>query len=246
MRSTPATALIAVRGTPPHRTMKTRLIPFDITLRPTLGAAIGATMLALASPLWAGPGHDHDHEDDHATAAAALATSTPRRQPDGSVFLPSVTQRQLGVHTVTATPGTWPRTLSLPGKVVMDPNAGGRVQAAIAGRLQSGPAGLPTLGQTVRQGQVLAHVQPTPGASELASQQAQQAALRASLALAERRLARLQALADTVARKDIEAAAAELDSLQGQLRSVTAGLTRRDPLVAPVSGVIASSHAVAG
>jgi len=71
--------------------------------------------------------------------------------------------------------GQWPQAIELPARVVMDPNAGGRVQAALAGRVVAGPRGLPTLGQAVQRGQVLAHVEPTTGSLEQASLLAQQA-----------------------------------------------------------------------
>ncbi|WP_414638974.1 efflux RND transporter periplasmic adaptor subunit [Aquabacterium sp.] len=207
-----------------------------------MAARVGllAAAMLCASPAMAGEGHDHGD------APPAVVGNGPKRQADGSVFLPKPAQRQIGVRTALTVEAAWPSAFVLTGKVVMDPNAGGRVQAAIAGRLEAGPSGLPSLGQAVRQGQVLAHVVPTPGAIEQANQQAQQAELRASLRLAESRLSRLQALSDTVARKDIEAAAAEVISLRERLKAVSAGLSRRDALVAPVSGVIASANAVAG
>lgn len=101
-------------------------------------------------------------------------------------------------------------------------------------------------GQAVRKGEVLAYAAPTAGAIERSNQLAQQAELRAAQGLARQRVARLQALADTVARKDIEAAEAELHSLTQRLAAVGAGLQQRDALVAPASGVIASANAVAG
>jgi cobalt-zinc-cadmium efflux system membrane fusion protein len=128
----------------------------------------------------------------------------------------------------------------------MDPNAGGKVQAVQAGRLEAGPKGLPGVGQAVRKGEVLAYVVPTAGAIERSNQLAQQAELRAARDLAARRVARLTELADTVPRKDIEAAESELQSLTQRLGAVGAGLATRDALVAPVSGVIASANAVAG
>jgi hypothetical protein len=128
----------------------------------------------------------------------------------------------------------------------MDPNAGGKVQAVLAGRLEAGPKGLPGVGQAVRKGEVLAYVVPTAGAIERSNQLAQQAELRAARDLAARRVARLTELADTVPRKDIEAAESELHSLTQRLSAVGAGLATRDALVAPVSGVIASANAVAG
>ena len=197
---------------------------------------------ALCAPLAASADAGHDHGD----APPAAEGNGPKRQPDGSVFLPKPAQRQLGVRTLVVAEGQHPKAYELAGTVVMDPNAGGKVQAALAGRLEAGPKGLPGVGQAVRKGEVLAYVVPTAGAIERSNQLAQQAELRAARALAERRLARLQDLQDTVPRKDIEAAQSELHSLTQRLSAVGAGLSTRDALVAPVSGVIASASAVAG
>ena len=204
----------------------------------------GLLMAALALPLaaQAGPGHDHSHDD----APPAASGNGPKRQPDGSVFLPKAAQRLWKLRTLPVAAGQHPQTLELDGTVVMDPNAGGKVQAAQAGRLQAGPNGLPSVGQAVRKGEVLAWVEPTAGAIERSNQVAQQAELRAAHALAAKRVARLKELADTVPRKDIEAAESELQSLAQRLAAVGVGLSGREALVAPVSGVIASAHAVAG
>ncbi|WP_442476029.1 HlyD family secretion protein, partial [Salmonella enterica] len=56
----------------------------------------------------------------------------------------------------------------------------------------------------------------------------------------------MRELSDTVPRKDIEAAESDLQSLTGRVSAVSTGLNHREPLAAPVSGVIASSNAVAG
>ena len=199
-----------------------------------------ALACALSLPLFV---QAHEGHDD---APPALSGDSPRRQSDGSVFIPKSAQRQLGLRTLAVAAGEHARAFELAGTVVMDPNAGGKVQAALAGRLEAGPQGLPLPGQSVKKGQVLAYVVPTAGALERSGQLAQQAELRAAKELAQRRLARLRELADTVARKDIEAAESELQSLTARLAAVGAGLHQRDALVAPVSGVIASSNAVAG
>ena len=199
-----------------------------------------ALACALSLPLFV---QAHEGHDD---APPAVSGDSPRRQSDGSVFIPKSAQRQLGLRTLAVAAGEHARAFELAGTVVMDPNAGGKVQAALAGRLEAGPQGLPLPGQSVKKGQVLAYVVPTAGALERSGQLAQQAELRAAQGLAERRLARLRELADTVARKDIEAAESELQSLTARLAAVGAGLRQRDALVAPVSGVIASANAVAG
>ena len=201
---------------------------------------LSAVLLTVAAPAWAGEGHDHGD------AALAVRGDGPKRLPDGSVFLPKPAQRQIGVRTLEVTEGELPRSLELQGKVVMDPNAGGKVQALVAGRLEAGVRGLPSLGQAVKKGDVLAYVVPSSGAIERSNQASGLAELRAARSLAEKRVARLQELADTVPRKDIEAAQSELTSLSERMAAVSGGLNNRDALVAPVSGVIASSNAVAG
>lgn len=211
------------------------------TFKPTARFSLVALLIALAGPVaYAGDGHDHGE------APAAANSNGPKRQPDGRVFLPKPAQHQLVIRVLTVTESEQPKVFELAGKVMMDPNAGGKVQAALAGRLAAGPQGLPVLGQRVRKGDVLAYVIPTSGVIERSNQVAQQAELQAARALAEKRLARLKELSDTVPRKDIEAAESELASLTGRLQAVGAGLSNRDALVAPVSGVIASANAVAG
>jgi cobalt-zinc-cadmium efflux system membrane fusion protein len=162
-------------------------------------------------PVQAGEGHDHGD-------APSVATGNgPKRQPDGSVFLPKPAQRQIGVRTLAIESGELPRAVELSGKVVMDPNAGGKVQAIVAGRVTPGPKGLPLPGQQVRKGEVLAYVTPEVGGN--------------SRSLAESRLRRLRELSDTVPRKVIEEAEAAVANEQ---------------LSAPVSGVIASANVVSG
>lgn len=205
-----------------------------------LGNVALLAALTLGAPAFAGPGHDHGD------APPAASSNGPQRLPDGSVFLPKPAQRQLSVRTVRAESGQHPRSTELDGRVVMDPQSGGRVQALIAGRVEAGPRGLPEPGQAVRKGEVLAWVQPAAAPLERASQSAQLAELRAAQQLAEKRLARLRELSDTIPRKDIEAAESEAASARARAQAIGAGLTNRDPLVAPVSGVIASSAVVAG
>lgn len=187
-----------------------------------------------------------DDGHDHGGAPAAPSANGPQRQPDGSVFLPKPAQRQLGVRTIVAEAAELPRTIELGAKVLMDPNAGGKVQALNPGRIEPGPRGLPNPGQSVRKGEVLAYVVSSAAPIERSNQAAQLAELRAAKALADKRVARLQELADTVPRKDIEAAESEATSLTQRIAAVGGGLSNREALVAPVAGVIASANVVAG
>ena len=211
--------------------MKRALIASSLVL------LIASTALA---PVHAGEGHDHGD------VPAAPSANGPQRQPDGSVFLPKPAQRQLGVRTLVTEAADLPRTVELGAKVLMDPNAGGKVQPLNAGRIEPGPRGLPNPGQAVRKGEVLAYVVPSAAPIELSNQAAQLAELRAAKALADKRIARLQELADTVPRKEIEAAESDAASLAARIAAVGGGLSTREALVAPVSGVIASANVVAG
>jgi membrane fusion protein, heavy metal efflux system len=198
---------------------------------------------ALAAPGAHGPNGEHL---DSAGAGGAAPASGLARLPDGSVQVPKLAQRRMGIRTILAPETQAAMTVELPGRVVVDPNAGGRVQAAHGGRIEPGPRGLPVAGQRVRAGEVLAYLRHHPEPFAEANQQAQLAELRAARTIAQQRVARLESLEGTVPRKDIEAARAELGSLVARERSIGTSLVAREPLVAPVAGVIARADAVRG
>jgi len=209
-------------------------------------ATLGVLLISALAGVSPGTAHA-DAGHDHGGEAPLVGTANaPKRQPDGSVFLPKLSQRQLGIRTVLAESRELPMTHQWVGQIVMDPNAGGKVQPTVAGRVEAGPRGLPVLGQAVRKGEVLAVVRPSASAIERAGQNAQAAELRANLELAKRQLARLQELEGSVPQKEIDAAQVEVRSLGERLAAIAGSLTSSESLVAPVSGVIASSNVVAG
>lgn len=159
--------------------------------------------------------HGGDAHDEK--SAVPLNANAPQRLPDGSVFLPKPAQRQMDLRTVYVSAGESARAVALNGRVSMDPNAGGKVQAIVAGRVTAGPKGLPLAGQRVQKGEVLAYVTPAVGGG--------------SRSLAVSRLNRLRELADTVPKKTLEEAEAAVANEQ---------------MIAPVSGVIAATYVVAG
>ncbi len=203
-------------------------------------SALAASLMLQSEPALASPGHDHGD------AAPSASSDAPKRQPDGSVFLPKPSQRQLQVRTVVVKAEAAAQTVELLGKVISDPNAGGKVQPLQAGRIEVTARGLPTLGQAVRKGEVLAIVRTTVSPIERANQGAQSAELRSNLELSRKRLARLEQLEGTVPQKDIEAARAEVQSLGARAALVAPSVSTSESLLAPVSGVIASSNVVAG
>ncbi len=200
--------------------------------------------LALSSA-HAGPGA-HGPGGEHLDAPAFTTASGLARLPDGSVNVPKNAQRRMAIRTVLALESDAAQTTELPARVVMDPNAGGRVQAVHGGRIEPGPKGLPVNGQVVQRGEVLAYVRHHTEPYARGNQQAQLAELRSQRLLAEQQLKRLQKLEGTVPGKDIDVARAELKSLQQREQSIGRSLSAHETLVAPVSGVIARAEVVSG
>ena len=207
--------------------------------------ALAASLMWLA-PSFAGPGA-HGPNGEHLDApGAAVNASGLARLPDGSVNVPKLAQRRMAIRTLLAPESETAATVEMPGRVLMDPNASGRVQAVHGGRVEPGPRGLPVAGQAVKRGDVLAYVRHHAEPYALGTQRAELAALRAQRQLAEQRVLRLEGLEGTVPRKDIEAARSEATSLAERERSIDGSLNARETLTAPVSGVIARADLVVG
>lgn len=188
----------------------------------------------------------HGPNGEHLDSPTASVGSGLARLPDGSVQIPKLAQRRMGIRTVMPQMGEHPQSVTLNATVAMDPNAGGRVQAGHPGWLDAPKHGFPVLGQRVAKGQTLAVLRHKNEPFDIGNQQAQLATLSANLKLARQRLERLESLQDSIPRKDIEAARAEVQSLSGQREAVATSLHPTDLLQAPANGVIASANVVAG
>lgn len=224
----------------------------NIALRQFRLTALAIALAVASAGALAHGGEDHSH-DDPAPAAALKPAATPlgeaaapQRLADGSLFVPKVVQRQLGLRTQTARVGELAAAVELNGKVIADPNRGGRVQATQAGSILPGPKGLPRLGRKVRKGEVLAYLRPIASSIELGNQQAQLAELESQLAIAESRVKRYEQLEGAVPQKEIEAARLEWQALGKRRAAVGASISAPQPLVAPASGVISALDVVAG
>lgn len=216
--------------------------------------ALVATSLMGLSTAWAHGDEDHSQDAKPAIAAASGAatgtvagqTTASQRLPDGGLFVPKTAQRQLGIRTVLAEVKDQSATVELNGHVIADPNASGRVQASQPGRVESGPKGLPTLGQKVIKGQVLLWLRPTVGSVERGNQRAALADIDAQLAIAERKVARYAQLEGSIPQKEIDSSKFELGALKQRRAALGAGLSEAESLTAPVSGVISATHVVNG
>jgi cobalt-zinc-cadmium efflux system membrane fusion protein len=207
---------------------------------------IAAAALLGCSTAFAAPGAHGPNGEHLDTPGAAVNASGLARLPDGSVNVPKLAQRRMAIRTLLAPESEAAATVELPGRVIVDPNASGRVQSVHGGRIEPGPRGLPVAGQSVKQGDVLAYVRHHAEPYALGTQQAQLAELRAQRQLAEQRVQRLEGLEGTVPRKEIEAARTDASSLAERERSIGASISARETLVAPVSGVIARADLAVG
>lgn len=206
-----------------------------------------ASMALLSLALAAQSGTVVAHGDEVHGEVAALPSlgNNPQRLADGRVLLPKEAQRRLAVRTLLAKQSTVAKRIELNGHVVMDPNRGGQVQASSSGRISAPDSGLPALGSRVSKGQILAWLKPTVSSYELAQQQAELAQTRSQLRLAEQTVQRLAALSNSLPRKELQAAQAELSALRGRSQALAA-VNNGEALRAPVSGVVAASNVLNG
>jgi membrane fusion protein, heavy metal efflux system len=206
-------------------------------------ALIGCITAALPPAVFAHEGHDHGE-------GKVSMGNNPSRQPDGSVFLPKPSQRQLNVRTVLITQAlaeaAHARSVELNGTVIADPSASGKVQATQSGRIELIGKVLPSIGTRVTAGQALAVIRPSISTVERGSQAAQSAELKIALDLAKKKLARLEQLEGTVPQRDIEAARFEVQSLTERSRAISGALVTTETLRAPVSGVISAVNVSIG
>ena len=223
--------------------------------RPSWRQTFAALVLAFAGSAAHAHG-DEDHSKDAskpaasgavlATPAGAGGNTSPQRLPDGSVNVPKAVQRLYTLRTVVVEEQALPSSVELKGTVIADPAAAGRVQATQSGIVQPGPGGLPHLGQKVAQGQVLAYLAPQANSLERAGTQAQLAEVNGQLVVAEQKVQRYSQLEGSVPQKEIDAARAEVVSLNQRKQALSAGLGGRVALTAPVPGAISSNAVVAG
>ncbi len=204
------------------------------------------TAIALTSVLaHAGPGA-HGPNGEHLDGSETPAAGGLARLADGTVNIPKLAQRRMGIQTLVGIESETARTIELPARVIVDPNASGRIQSTHGGRIEPGPKGLSVLGQKVKKGDVLGYVHHHAEPYALGNQQALLAEIKAQRLTAERKAQRLVSLEGTVPRKDIEAAQAETESLISKEKSIGNSLAMREALVAPVTGVISKSELTVG
>lgn len=209
---------------------------------------IGAAILLFAL-IGLGEAAAHEgHDDPEPPAPASNGDQRALRQPDGTVFVPKPIQRIFGLRTVQAQPGSFARTIELPGRIIPDPNASGYVQTAVGGVLSPPAGGFPRLGTQVKQGDVLAYVTPPLQAIDVSDMRQKQGELDQQIAIVQRRLARQESLVTSgaVARTLVEETRLELEGLKDRRAALDKIRSEPAPLIAPVTGIIADGTPITG
>jgi cobalt-zinc-cadmium efflux system membrane fusion protein len=196
--------------------------------------------LLLSTSAMAGAGHDHG---EGGTGTAQIGGDSPRKLPEGDVFVPKRSQRLLRIRTAVTTetrarPGT-----ELVGGVVADPSFEGRVQAPMDGVIELADGGVSFVGHKVTAGDVLAQLAPSMPVYERGALEQMVADVEGKLRVAEQRLARLTGVTKGYAAQGaIEDAQVEVESLREQKRKLEPKPVEKLALKAPVSGIISVAN----
>lgn len=203
-------------------------------------------ILVLATTAFALSHEGHDHGSE--TKAALPAGDTPRRLPDGTLFVPKPTQRLLEVRTTVTKPEAAAKATTIVGRVIADPNRGGVVQSINGGRIVPTENGLPRVGQTVSKGDVLAQVElPLPQADRTTIAE-RSGEIEQQIALAETKLKRIRGLAERgiTPQSQIVDAETELEGLRRRREIVRSTRIEPEVLRASADGVIAAVRVAPG
>lgn len=213
--------------------------------------ATGAATVAVLALLAAAALSDNEHGQNGNAAQSSAGgpmSDAPRRLGDGTVFAAKPTQRLLDIRTAATKPETVTPAIKLIGRVIGDPSRTSVVQSIHGGRVIPLEGGIPTIGQLVRKGEVLAHVDPYLPLADRTTIAERSGEIDQLIALAEAKIRRLRPLADrgAVPQSQVTDLETELEGLR--LRRQTIRNTRAEPelLRAPTDGVIASAKAAPG
>jgi membrane fusion protein, heavy metal efflux system len=207
-------------------------------------------LIAMLSALGA-MGHGARAHEGHIEQEAQPVTpqgDSPHRLPDGRVFLPKPSQRILDVRTSVVRPQTMSKATVFVGRVIANPNRSGLVQSITGGRVTAPDAGLPRMGQTIAKGEVLASIEPPMPIADRTTISERMGEIEQGIAVAEAKLKRLRAMSErsVVPQSLVVETEAELEGLKRRREVVRDARIAPEVLRAPIDGVVALSHVVAG
>ena len=205
-------------------------------------AFIALSAILNASPaLTAGPS-----AQELPSVPATMATDLAQRTPDGTLFVPKATQHLLSVRTMLIARGAAPRTAELTGTIIAGPEHFGRVQPGRPGRIEAAPGGLAHIGKRVEKGDVLAYVLSYVEAADRTNMNSLIAETEARIAKNRTILSRYESSPGAVQQVKIDEVRGEIDALVRKRAELLPSASSREPILAPISGIVSVATATIG
>ncbi len=177
---------------------------------------------------------------------STMATDLAQRMPDGTLFVPKATQHLLSIRTMLTVEGPAALATELAGIVIASPAHFGRVQPGRPGRVEAAPVGLAYVGKRVKKGELLAYVQTYIEAADRANIDSQIAEAEARIEKNKTILGRYLASPGAVPQVRIDELRGEIAALTRKREELLPSVARREPVVAPISGVVSLANATIG
>jgi len=177
---------------------------------------------------------------------STMATDLAQRTPDGTLFVPKATQHLLSIRTILTAEAKAPLSTELTGTVVSGPGHFGRVQPGVPGRIEAATNGLAYVGRRVTKGAVLAYVQTYIEAADKANIESLIAETEERIKKNATILSRYEALPGSVPQVREDEVRGELEALRRKRAELVPSIVRREPVIAPIGGVVSLSNATIG
>ena len=177
---------------------------------------------------------------------ATMATDLAQRTPDGTLFVPKATQHLLSLRTMLTESTTAAMATELTGVVIAGPENLGRVQPGRPGRIEAALGGLAYVGKRVEKGQILAYVQTYIEAADRTNIDAAIAETEARIEKNRTILSRYEARPGSVPQVKVDEVRGELNALVRKRAGLLPSNSAREPILAPISGVISVANATLG
>jgi RND family efflux transporter MFP subunit len=193
-------------------------------------------------------GHGGNDDPPPGATPQVASVDSPRRLPDGHIFVPKPTQRLLDVRTEALAPQTAQRAVNLIGRVIADPNRTSLVQSINGGRVMAPDSGLPRIGQAVKKGDVLARIEPAVPQADRTTILEKLGEVEQLISVAEARLRRTRTLVEkqVAPQSQLVDAEIELEGLRRRRQVLREIRVEPEALRAQTSGVIATARVVPG
>ena len=178
---------------------------------------------------------------------ATMATDLAQRTPDGTLFVPKATQHLLSVRTVLTTRGDASLAVELSGTIIAGPEHFGRVQPGRPGRIDTAPGGLAYIGKRVEKGQLLAYVQTYIEAADRANMDSHDCRDgSADREEPDHPFALREVPRIAVPQVKVDEVRGELDALSRKRAELVPSTGSREPILAPIGGVVSLANATIG